>query len=238
MARTAQLNLPLVLPAQAQKHVTVNEAFARLDAVAQLRVLSSTTTTPPAVAPEGTSYLVPEGATDAWQGRVDHIAVWSNGGWIFIQPRAGWRAWDESRHGHSTFDGSGWIDEATAITVNGAGTRQRVIEFDHPVASGPNNTTSVGIPDRAQVIGVTGRVVATVTGGGLASWRLGVFGSDNRYGSGLGLAQNSYIIGLSGSPVTYFAETPLLLSAEGGNFAGGMIRFALHIVEITPPRAV
>ena len=36
MARTAQLDLPLVMPAQAQKHVTVNEALARLDAAAQL----------------------------------------------------------------------------------------------------------------------------------------------------------------------------------------------------------
>ena len=36
MARTAQLDLPLVAPSQAQKHVTVNEALARLDAVAQL----------------------------------------------------------------------------------------------------------------------------------------------------------------------------------------------------------
>ena len=36
MAKTAQLDLPLVMPAQAQKHVTVNEALARLDAAAQL----------------------------------------------------------------------------------------------------------------------------------------------------------------------------------------------------------
>ena len=35
MASTAQLALPLVAPAQAQKHVTVNEALARLDAAAQ-----------------------------------------------------------------------------------------------------------------------------------------------------------------------------------------------------------
>ena len=48
MARTAQLSLPLVMPSQAQKHVTVNEALARLDAAAQLRVHSSRSRCPPA----------------------------------------------------------------------------------------------------------------------------------------------------------------------------------------------
>jgi len=33
MDETARIGLPLVQAAQAQKHVTVNEAFARLDAL-------------------------------------------------------------------------------------------------------------------------------------------------------------------------------------------------------------
>jgi hypothetical protein len=65
-----------------------------------------------------------------------------------------------------------------------------------------------------------------------------VAGSDNRYGSGLGLALNSYLRGLSGAPVTYYADTPLLLTAEGGAFAAGTVRLALHLVELEPPQAV
>ena len=40
MVKTANLELPLVQAAQAQKHVTVNEALALLDAAAQLRLAS------------------------------------------------------------------------------------------------------------------------------------------------------------------------------------------------------
>ena len=54
MAETSQFSLPLLSSAQAQKHITVNEALAIVDAVAQLRFLSATIATPPVVAPVGT----------------------------------------------------------------------------------------------------------------------------------------------------------------------------------------
>ena len=238
MARTAQLDLPLVMPAQAQKHVTVNEALARLDAAAQLRVISSLLSTPPASAVDGQSYLVPAGASGEWQGSAGRIAVWSNGGWTYLVPKPGWRAWDESLLGQRTFDGSGWVPDAVAVSPNGAGTRVRVIELAHAVTPGGSNQTSVPIPGSAQVVGVTGRVIEALSGPGLSGWRIGVSGSDNRYGSGLGIGLNSYLVGLSGSPVTYYAATPLLLTAEGGSFAAGTIRLALHILQLEPPRAV
>ena len=238
MARTAQLDLPLVAPAQAQKHVTVNEALARLDAAAQLRVVSSALGAPPAAAAEGASYLVPAGATGEWAGSAGRIAVRSNGGWTFLTPRAGWRAWDESLAAHRTFDGSGWITDAIAVAPHGAAVRWRVVEFDHAVTTGGTNLTSVKIPSHAQLAGVTGRVVSALTGPGLTGWKVGVSGADNRYGSGLGIGLNAYLVGLSGAPVTYYAATPLLLSAEGGSFGSGVIRLALHLLELEPPRAV
>jgi hypothetical protein len=238
MAKTAQLDLPLVMPAQAQKHVTVNEALARLDAVAQLRVVSSVVAAPPAAAAEGASYLVPGGATGTWSGMAGRIAVRCNGGWVFMAPRAGWRAWDENRGGHQTFDGSGWVPDAVVVSPNGAGTTWKVVEFDHPVTPGATNTTAVTIPSQAQVIGVTGRVVSALSGSGLTGWRIGVAGSDNRYGSGLGIGLNSYLVGLSGSPVSYYAPTALLLTAEGGSFGSGMVRLALHLAGLEPPRPV
>ena len=151
MARTAQLALPLVAPAQAQKHVTINEALARLDAAAQLRVVSSALLVPPATAADGESYLVPAGATDEWAGSAGRIAVWSNGGWLFLAPMAGWRVWDESLAAHRTYDGSAWIPDAVAVSSRGAALRWRVIEFDHAVVPGATNTTSVEIPAHAQV---------------------------------------------------------------------------------------
>lgn len=238
MARTAQLRLPLVLPAQAQKHVTVNEALARLDALAQLRVLSRTVETPPVDVADGSSFIVPAGATDDWQGRDGDLAIRSNGGWVFVRPKDGWRAWDASSARNVSFDGTGWVDDASTISSNGAATLQRILEIEHVVTPGSSNQTQIGIPDRAQVLGVTGRVVQPLTGIGLTGWQVGVAGSENRYGSGLGLELNSYLVGMSGTPVTYYGETPLLITGEGGQMTSGIIRFALHISELVPPRAV
>lgn len=237
MSRTAQLALPLVLPAQAQKHVTVNEAFARLDAAAQLRVVSFTQVAPPSSAVDGAGYVVPAGASGAWAGKAGEIAIWSNGGWIYLTPQAGWRAWDEARGASRTFDGTSWVANAVAVSAGGAATTSRVLEFDHSIASGGTNLTAVTIPAAAQVLGVTGRVLAAITGG-VTGWRIGVPGSNDRYGSGLGTAANSYLLGMSGAPVTYYAATPLLLSAEGGAFATGSVRLSVHLVELVPPREV
>ena len=45
---TTHLGLPYLLAAQAQKHVTHNEALRLLDAMVQLSVLDRTRTAPPA----------------------------------------------------------------------------------------------------------------------------------------------------------------------------------------------
>ena len=238
MAKTAQLELPLVLPAQAQKHVTVNEALARLDAVAQLRVLSSVLTTPPITGDDGAGYIIPAGAAGDWAGKAGKLAVRSNGGWVFVTPRSGWRAWDESRAGTLFFDGVGWVPDALAVSPHGAGTAWQVIEFDHNVTAGATNATAVAIPSHSQLIGVTGRVVSALSGTGLTGWRIGVAGADNRYGSGLGKGVNAYLVGLSGSPVTYYAATPLLLTGEGGTFSSGTVRLALHLLVLQPPREI
>lgn len=238
MPSTTQLSLPLVMPAQAQKHVTVNQALSILDTVTQLRVKSSTTTTPPASANEGDAFVVPNDAGGVWAGYVGSVAVWTNGGWSYLTARPGWRAWDEGGCGWQLFDGTEWASNALATSPGGSKLAARVLEFDHTIAAGATNLTSVPIPASAQVIGVSGRVMQAISGSGLTGWRIGVSGSDNRYGSGLGTARNAYLSGLSGAPVTYYAATPLLVSAEGGVFASGKVRIAMHLLEIFPPRAV
>ncbi len=238
MARTAQLQLPLIAPAQAQKHVTVNEAFTRLDALAQLRIIAFDQAVAPAGPNDGDAYHVGEAPVGDWVGQTGRIAIWSNGGWIFLAPKVGWKAWDASGQRSRMFHGNGWMADAVAVSPGGAGTRHRVIEFDHAVVAGASNFTAIPIPGGAQVVGVTGRVVASLSGAGLTGWRVGVEGADNRYGSGLGISLNSFLLGLSGSPVTYYSETPILLSSEGGEFAGGTIRLSLHVVQLEQPQAV
>ena len=57
MSDTSQLNLPLLSPSQAQKTVTVNEAFSRLDGLVQMVLASRGATTPPASAAENASII-------------------------------------------------------------------------------------------------------------------------------------------------------------------------------------
>jgi|GEM_PF-6288118 len=107
MTETYQFGLPLVASGQAQKHVTVNEALARLDAVAQLRVVDDSLATPPGSAVDGQAWIVASGATDAWSGHEAEIALFANGGWVFIMPKTGWSAWVETAGARTEFSGSG-----------------------------------------------------------------------------------------------------------------------------------
>lgn len=50
---SARLGLPYVMAGQLQKHVTVNEALTRLDALVQTAVVSRTRSSPPSVVTEG-----------------------------------------------------------------------------------------------------------------------------------------------------------------------------------------
>lgn len=52
------LSLPYIQGAQAQKHVTHNEAIERLDLVVQLTLEATGTTTPPSTATEGQAWVV------------------------------------------------------------------------------------------------------------------------------------------------------------------------------------
>ncbi|MBD3768943.1 MAG: DUF2793 domain-containing protein [Rhodobacterales bacterium] len=65
---SAHLGLPYLQPSQAQKHVTVNEALERIDALVQLSVISCPTDVAGLSPTEGDRYIVPASATAAWSG--------------------------------------------------------------------------------------------------------------------------------------------------------------------------
>ena len=87
------LALPYLMTAQAQKHVTHNEALERLDALAQLVVEAFGVTDPPVNPGVGLLWAVGGGPSGEWAGRGGKLALRSEAGWIFIQPREGWLAW-------------------------------------------------------------------------------------------------------------------------------------------------
>jgi hypothetical protein len=87
-----RLELPYIQPAQAQKHVTHNEALRVLDVLVQLTVEAFGATTPPTLPLEGEVYALGFGANDAWSGHDEALAVWVDGAWQFHTPQVGWRA--------------------------------------------------------------------------------------------------------------------------------------------------
>jgi hypothetical protein len=105
---SATLSLPYIQPAQAQKHVTHNEALRILDAVTQLSVLDATLTAPPATVSEGDRYIVANGATGAWAGEDAALAIWIDSTWHFFAPGVGWRADDAGSGDMLRFDGTDW----------------------------------------------------------------------------------------------------------------------------------
>ncbi|BDW85007.1 DUF2793 domain-containing protein [Roseicyclus marinus] len=236
MTDTPRLSLPLLSPSQAQKHVTVNEALARIDGLTQLTLVSIDVATPPVVPVEGEVYAVPEGALNTWAGQGGKLAIAVNGGWVFVEPRRGWQALVLDRGLPAIHSGADWRLGAMTLGASGAGLSVGLVEFDQPMGGGPSVTTAPVIPARATVFGVTGRVVEAITGGA-ASWSLGVAGDPGRFGTGLGMGQNSWVNGPA-APVVYWDATALVLTAAGPAFTGGLVRFAVHYTELFLPDPV
>lgn len=108
MSNSLALELPHILPAQAQKHVTHNEAIDLLDAIVQLSVISRSLSTPPAAPVSGTRYLVGNAATGDWAGHDTEFALFLDGGWLFRTPREGWRMWVEAEQALLVLSAGGW----------------------------------------------------------------------------------------------------------------------------------
>ncbi len=102
------LSLPYILPSQAQKHVTHNEALRILDAVVQLTVWDRTRTAPPPAPQIGDRHLVAAAATGPWAGQSGRLALWETAGWAFFAPNAGWQAHVLAEGETVVFDGTVW----------------------------------------------------------------------------------------------------------------------------------
>ncbi len=233
MTETRRLALPLLMPSQAQKHVTVNEALLRLDALSQLVLRSRTVATPPQAPSEGDCYGVPGGAAAAWAGRSGQIAIFAGGGWEFVTPGRGWTAFIEGEGAFFVYDG-GWVPLEAGAPPPATGPTFRQIPLDHALSAGATSTTVPILLAQSSVWGVTGLVTEAI--GGVASFQIGVDGSTNRYGSAIGTGEGSWLRGLTGSPLTYWEDTSIVLTAEGGTFDGtGALRLIVYAAEFPLP---
>ena len=114
---TPRAALPLLAAAQAQKHVTHNDALLQLDTLLFARFLSRNVSVPPATPSDGDAYLVKATATGAWTGQNGQIAYALGGVWRFAAPFTGLTAYvvDESKL--IVFNGTAFVDYASTLVL-------------------------------------------------------------------------------------------------------------------------
>ena len=168
---SAILGLPYLQPAQAQKHVTHNEALQRLDLLVQMSLAGLGAETPPAEPAEGEAWGLGPVPTGAWAaGTEGQIAVFEGSAWTFLDPLPGWRAWDRGAGAFRLWDGSAWIrPEAAApqvlaklgLNTSADGTNRLAVAsdaalFTHDGAGHQVKINKAAVPDTAALLYQTG----------------------------------------------------------------------------------
>jgi Protein of unknown function (DUF2793) len=181
MTDSPNLVLPYLEAAQAQKHVTHNEALSVLDVLVQLAVLDRDLTTPPATPANGDRYLVAASPAGAWTGQAGRIAAFQDGGWTFHVPRPGWLLWIADEAAALVFNGAAWIGlgggsvnptplvgvNATADTTNRLAVKAPASLFDHDGAGHQlklNKATAANTASLLFQSGYSGRAEFGLTG--------------------------------------------------------------------------
>ena len=132
------LSLPYIMPAQAQKHVTHNEAIRQLDLLVQLAVTSRDLGTPPDMPEDGSRFIVGPGAGGAWAGQTNAIALYTRtDGWLFTPPQPGWRAWIVEEGALAVWAGTEWETGATYQNLAGLGVNAASDEVNRLSVSSP-----------------------------------------------------------------------------------------------------
>ena len=81
------------MAAQAQKHVTHNEALRSIDTIAQLSVIDRDLTAPTVSPLDGDRFIVAASASGEWLGKDGQIAAYQDNAWVFYEPLEGWLCW-------------------------------------------------------------------------------------------------------------------------------------------------
>jgi hypothetical protein len=149
MNQTVRHGLPLLAAGQAQKEVTHNEAINAIDLRLQLSVLSRSQTDPPDAPQPGDTYIVPPGATGAWEGAAGKVAVHDGFGWQIYLPATGAVAWVADERGCIVLN-DGW-SSGWPITSLMIGARS-VLAAPPSTLSSPIGGTTVDAEARAAIV--------------------------------------------------------------------------------------
>ncbi|MDQ7812826.1 DUF2793 domain-containing protein, partial [Brevundimonas sp.] len=117
--QSARLGLSYLAAGQMQKHVTLNEALTRLDAVVQTAVVSRTAPAQPAAPVDGALYILPAGATGAaWTGLPEGALLRAEaGGWSVVEVAEGLIALVLDAGELVVRDGGAWVPLGERLDV-------------------------------------------------------------------------------------------------------------------------
>ena len=155
-------------------------------------------------------------------------------------------AGDDDFHFKVSPDGGAWFEallidrnngrvtllERVAVKSTSGATTAMQVEEEELTLSGAYVESSIAIPNRAIVLGVSTRTTEAVTGA--SSYDCGIAGEPSKFGGSLGVAAGSANSGVIG-PTAFYSDTPIRLTANGGNFTGGKVRIAIHTLTCGVP---
>lgn len=107
--QTPRFKLPLLAIGQAQKELFHNEAVTLLDFLVCPTVLSIHDD-PTSLSPsEGEAWLIDTDASDIWESRANQIAIWTTGGWRFVEPHLQAHIFVADRNETAVYRSGAWV---------------------------------------------------------------------------------------------------------------------------------
>ncbi|MDQ3247073.1 MAG: DUF2793 domain-containing protein [Pseudomonadota bacterium] len=162
MSATPRLGLPHLIPGQAQKEFTHNEALQGIDSLLAGAVEGDPADTPPAAPLPGSCYIVGPSPSGAWAGRAGSVASYSDAGWRFLPPVEGMSLLMRSSGVQAVYRGGGWeigVVRAGEIVVGG----NKVVGTRAAAVAAPAGGTVVDAQARTAI----GAILTALRGHGL-----------------------------------------------------------------------
>jgi hypothetical protein len=156
---TPRLELPFILPGQAQKEQFHNEALARIDLALNPAVEGPPLGAPPDEPEPGQCWIVAAAATGAWSGRDAMLAMWTDGGWRFVAPPPGTSAWNKAAGVPLIWNGGEWREGQLAcagLEVGGL----RVVGARQPGVPSPSGGTIIDAEARVAISALTAALMS------------------------------------------------------------------------------
>lgn len=120
--------------------------------------------------------------------------------------------------------------------AQGQATNVNCVTTSSGALSGATVTLSNARPAGSIIVGVTVRVTTTITGA--TSFSIGDGSDADRYGASIALTSGTTttLASHTASPIEWLsAAGNIVLTANGSNFSGGVVRISVHYLDLTPP---